>query len=208
LLSRLDETHKANGFANRFLWARVQRSKELPEGAAVPQEASDRLAERLRQAVDFARHSGIVTRDESARELWARVYGPLSAGRPGLTGAILSRAEAQVLRLSILYALLDCSFTVKIAHLKAALAVWEYCEASAAAIFGSRLGDPVADRILDALRAAGAKGMTDTDIYELFGRNRSAKERERALALLKDLKLVRSETSATAGAPRTTWWVT
>src|SRR5262249_29432197 len=30
LLVRLDDTSKANGFANRFLWALVRRSKELP----------------------------------------------------------------------------------------------------------------------------------------------------------------------------------
>jgi hypothetical protein len=113
-----------------------------------------------------------------------------------------------VLRLSVIYALLDSSLTVSLQHLKAALAVWEYCEASALAIFGNRLGDPLADRILEALRAAGDMGTSDNDIYEMFGRNRSARERERALALLKDLKLVRSEIVATGGRPRTVWWAT
>jgi hypothetical protein len=125
-----------------------------------------------------------------------------------LTGAILSRAEAQVLRLSVLYTLLDSSLVVRIEHLKAALAVWQYCEASAQAIFGNRIGDSTADRILEALRQAGAEGMSDNDIYELFGRNRSARERDRALALLEHLKLVRRETVATGGRPRTIWRAT
>lgn len=37
LLARLDDTSKANGFANRFLWPLVRRSKELPDGAAIPE---------------------------------------------------------------------------------------------------------------------------------------------------------------------------
>jgi hypothetical protein len=208
LLARLDETSKANGFANRFLWTLVKRSKELPEGADVPDSVLANLAEHVTTAIEFARKGGIVKRDEASRAIWAQVYGPLSVGKPGLTDAILSRAEAQVLRLSVIYALLDSSLTVSLQHLKAALAVWEYCEASALAIFGNRLGDPLADRILEALRAAGDMGTSDNDIYEMFGRNRSARERERALALLKDLKLVRSEIVATGGRPRTVWWAT
>lgn len=207
LLSRLDENNKANGFANRFLWAVVERSKELPEGAKIPDRIILSLTEKLTQAVTFARRGGIVTRDEDARDAWAKVYGPLSAGRPGLTGAILSRAEAQVLRLSVLYALLDSSLVVRLEHLKAALAVWEYCESSTRAIFGNRLGDPTADRILDALRSAGTEGLTDNDIYELFGRHRSTGERDRALNLLRDLKLVRSQVETTGGRPRTRWVV-
>ena len=137
------------------------------------------------------------------------MYGPLSAGRPGLTGAIFSRAEAQVLRLSVLYALLDCTCTVSIKHLNAALALWKYCEKSAEMIFGNRLGDPVADRILDALREAGDVGMSDYDIHELFGRNKSANERERALVLLKECGLVKSETVSNGrGRPRTVWKAT
>ncbi len=58
LLSRLDETSKANGFANRFIWVFVRRSKELPEGAIIPDEINDHLAGRLSTAVDFARRGG------------------------------------------------------------------------------------------------------------------------------------------------------
>lgn len=47
LLARLDDTSKANGFANRFLWALVRRSKELPEGKPVPDEVLRPLGERL-----------------------------------------------------------------------------------------------------------------------------------------------------------------
>lgn len=47
------------------------------------------------------------------RALWQAIYHDLSEGKPGLLGAVLSRAEAQVLRLSVFYALLDKSDMVK-----------------------------------------------------------------------------------------------
>ena len=208
LALRLDDTSKANGFANRFLWATVTRSKELPEGAEIPEGLLQNLAVRLNLAMDFASKVGVVSRDEAAKALWAQVYGPLSAGKLGLLGAVLSRAEAQVLRLSVIYALLDSSPTVSVEHLKAALAVWDYCEQSAATIFGNKIGDRVADRILEALHGVGDKGLTDNDIYNLFGGNKSAKDRGRALSLLTSRGLVRTEIVKTSGRPKTTWWAT
>lgn len=205
LLARLDDTSKANGFANRFLWALVKRSKELPEGGAVPEDVLQSLAERLSRVISFSRSVSEVKRDEKARELWREVYHDLSEGKPGLLGAVLSRAEAQVLRLSVIYALLDTSATVRVEHLKAALAIWEYCERSAVLIFGQRLGDPTADRILEALKNAGPIGMSDNDIVELFGRHKAASELARAKNLLLGLGLATRETEQTGGRPRTVW---
>jgi hypothetical protein len=205
LLACLDDKDKANGFANRFLWVLVKRSKELPEGGAVPDKLLQPLAERLSTVIAFSRTISEVKRDEAAKALWAEVYHDLSEGKPGLLGAVLSRAEAQVLRLSIVYALLDMSAVVRVEHLRAALAVWEYCERSAVIIFGKRLGDPTADRILEALRNAGPTGMTETQIYNLFGGHKSAKERERALNVLMQLGLAASEQEETPGRTRTVW---
>ena len=81
----------------------------------------------------------------------------------------------------MVYALLDNSTHIDEAHLKAGLAVWEYCEASAVHIFGDALGDPIADDILRALQQAGSAGMTRTAIRDLFGRHRSADRIERRL---------------------------
>src|SRR5262249_2120710 len=116
------------------------------------------LVEQLTTVFTFSRTLSELKRDAHANALWAAVYGPLSEGKPGLLGAIISRAEAQVLRLSVLYAVLDQPKVITVDHLKAALAIWEYCDASARIIFGNRLGDPTADRILEALRAAGPTG--------------------------------------------------
>jgi hypothetical protein len=87
-----------------------------------------------------------------------------------------------VLRLSLLFAVLDCSPAIRAEHVTAALALWDYSEASARRIFGARTGLTVADKILDALGRAGS--MTRTEISNLFGRNKPAAEIDAALALL------------------------
>jgi hypothetical protein len=199
----LTETERANGFANRFLWLAVRRSKLLPEAGAVPEAALAPLVDELREAVAFARDVGEVMRDAEARELWSAVYPGLSADQPGLVGAILNRGEAQVLRLSLLYACLDQAPAIGAVHLQAALALWDYATASARQIFGPRLGAPVADVILDALRGQGP--LTATAISALFGRHRTADEIHQALGFLQDLGLVARRAVASGGRPLTLW---
>ena len=47
---------------------------------------------------------------------------PLSEDRTGLADTVPARSEAQVLRLSMLYALLDCTHIIRHEHIDAALA--------------------------------------------------------------------------------------
>lgn len=201
----LTETERANGFANRFLWMLVRRSKMLPEGGAVPEENLVPLVAELKRVVAFARETDELRRDDLTRQLWADVYPDLSEGKPGMAGAIISRAEAQVLRLSALYAILDCSPIVQPVHLHAALAVWDYAEASAQRIFGDRLGSPLADVILQALAARGP--MTETGIHRLFRGHKLAAEIQGALDHLLELGRVRRKQETTGGRPATLWEV-
>jgi hypothetical protein len=106
----------------------------------------------------------------------------------------------------MLYALLDGKDEVEECHLQAALAVWEYCEASAAHIFGDSLGDPVADDILRALKQAGAEGMARTAISNLFGRHQSANRLGAALCILALRGRARMETRETGGRPTEMWF--
>jgi hypothetical protein len=200
-------TESANGFANRILWARSVRSKCLPEGGSLSDRELDALAVSLRPAVEFGRVARLLRRDDAARKLWAKVYPELSDGQPGLLGAVTSRAEAQVLRLSMLYALLDCSDEIRVPHLEAARAVWDYCEKSARWIFGDALGDPVADTILSGLRGSRDKGLTRSQISGLFERHRAAAEIEAALCLLQEKGLAHSESSETAGRSAEVWFI-
>jgi hypothetical protein len=203
----LIETDALNGFGNRFLWLAVRRSKLLAEGGALHTENLAPLVLRLRQALDFGRKQGLMKRSDEARALWRDIYPVLTADRAGLLGAITNRAEAQIMRLALVYALLDCSPLIEASHLKAALAVWNFCDRSARFIFGEALGDKIADRILDELRCAGSRGITRNDLRELFKRNLTGAKIETALAMLHRLKLASwtKEPRQGAGRPAVVW---
>jgi hypothetical protein len=206
LRARLTRTDTANGFANRFLFPLVKRSQVLPFGGdALRDEVISGLGDRLKTAIAAASSIGRVGWTEGGAEAWKKVYPQLSAARPGLLGAVASRAEAQCIRLALIYALLDGAGNIDLPHVKAALAVWEYAEVSAAHIFGASLGDNVADDILRALQHAGREGMTRTAVRDLFGRHQSADRIGAALALLASRGRAKMETRQSAGRPIEIW---
>jgi Protein of unknown function (DUF3987) len=167
----LTKVEMANGFANRFLFTRVKRSKLLPHGGhlddATLQRLGKQVAERLKQARDLGR----ITMTDVAAEAWAENYTELSGDRPGLLGAILGRAEAQVTRLALIYALLDNKTQMDLPHLGAALVVWAFCEDSATQIWGDMIGDDVPDTIFAALKSGGSTGLRRTEMSNLFSRH-------------------------------------
>jgi hypothetical protein len=132
----MDRTSMTNGYANRFLLACVRRARVLPHGGDLDDSAVRELAMRTRERITQSRKVCRVMMTADARKVWEHAYEILSRGKPGLLGAILGRAEAQTVRLALLYALLDGSDQIGVAHLNAALSVWSYCEASAGYIFG------------------------------------------------------------------------
>jgi hypothetical protein len=205
LLKYLNGCEAANGFANRFLWVAVKRSKELPDGGSLQTVDFAPTIRRLSDAVSFARTVGEMKRDEAARELWHELYGQLSRDRFGLFGVVTSRAEAHVLRLSCLYALLDCSAVVRFPHLVGALEVWRCCEDSCRFIFGDALGDATADTIRAALRR-NPGGLTRTEISNLFERHKTAEEVTRTLELLRAQGMARSSSVTTAGRSAERWF--
>jgi hypothetical protein len=206
LLRHFTETEAANGFANRFIWLLVKRSRILPFGGEWFKVDATALVRRLSSALEFGSAPVEVTWGDGARDVWAGVYGPLSEGKPGLFGAVVGRGEAQVARLAALYAVMNETYEIEHRHLLAALALWDYAEQSARYIFGDATGDPVADQILEALRASRGKGMTKTEISHLFGRNKSAERVARALSLLLSLGRVRRKTQRTGGRQAERWF--
>ena len=206
LRAELCATDQANGFANRFLFACVKRSKVLPFGGdALPDEVVADFTRRLAEAADKARFARQVTMTSVARDLWASVYPQLSEGFDGLLGAVTARSEAHVLRLALGYALLNCRSEIDGTHLSAGLAAWDYCEQSARHIFGSALGDRVADEILRALRAAGPDGLTRTQLSNLFQRHTGSERIQQALGTLEERRLAVMDTRSTGGRPVEFW---
>jgi hypothetical protein len=202
LLRRLDDVEIANGFANRFLLALVRRSKHLPEGGNLDPAALDDLARQVGVAIQRAYGVGVLTRSPAAKDLWAKAYEDFGDGDEGLAGAVTARAEAQALRLSVAYALLDGSALIEVKHLEAALAVWSYCEASTYLIFGDATGDPVADTLLAEVRKAGEQGLDGTEQRDLFSRHVSAARLALARSLLEGKGLIVTTQEETRGRPR------
>jgi len=203
----LTDTDTGNGFANRFLWLAVRRSKLLPEGGDISAIDFAPVSRQLKPIIDHARNCGEMIRTPAAKEKWAEVYPRLSQGRPGLAGAVLSRAEPQVMRLACVYALLDGRAAVDVGHLDAALALWAYSEASVRMVFGDSLGEPAADKLLDALRAA-PDGLTRTQIFiEVFGKNKPSPQIVQLLSNLLTQRLIHRRTErAGRGRPTERWF--
>lgn len=209
LVKLLSESDAHNGFANRFLWICVRRSKALPFGGEWHAVDAAEMVRELRSSLQFAKDMGEVRWGDTAKPIWEERYEQLSEGAPGLFGAVTSRAEAQTLRLALVYALIDSSRFIEEAHLKAALAVWRYAEASARFVFGDTTGDPVADRIEEALLET-PYGLSRTEISEVLGRNQPAKRIEDALSLLYRFGRVRFEEVPARGdgkRPAQRWYV-
>ena len=174
---RLNSNDLVNGYANRFLFACVQRSKNLPDSGNLSQGDINRLVMRFQQAKQFAQDVFEMKRDDEAKELWQSVYERLVEDKEGTFGKVVARARAQILRLSCIYALLDCSSLIKRVHLESALAAWQYCEDSARYIFSEGKALSVdAQKLCDALHAnasAGKDFLTRTEQSDVFGRNKA-----------------------------------
>jgi hypothetical protein len=192
LLARLSETESFNGFANRFLFVCVRRSKLLPESGGTVDLSG--IIPRLKKAVEFAQNVGELRRDEAARAILREIYEDLTRDQPGLLGSVLARDAAHIVRLSMIYALLDGSNIIRSEHLMAVVACWEYVQASARYIFGLMTGNPMADKIYEAAWQAGLEGISRTYINNnIFKRNQAAGRIDQAIQVLLSLGKVRVE---------------
>jgi len=188
LRDKLTSTDAANGFGNRFLWLAVRRTRLLPFPAS-PGPFVAPYVGALHRAIEEAQQPRELGWAPVARSRWAAVYEDLSERRRvGLSGALTARAEAQVARLALVHALLDRAEAIEPAHLDAACALWDYAERSVTHIFGTSLGDPLADWMIDYLREASA---TRTELRRESGVHDAARL-SAAIGLLVRLGLVRA----------------
>jgi hypothetical protein len=203
LIQRVCDTDAHNGFLNRFLWVCVRRSKLLPHGGRPVELAG--FAEALAAALRFAEEDAAMTWTADGWQLWEEVYSRLTADRPGLFGLVTGRAEAQVLRLSMVYALLAKSAVIDFEHLQAALEVWRYCEDSARHVFGERYGVPLLDELLAHLRSH-PEGLTRNEIRNVFARHVTSAELSQALDTLREMGQAWEEREPTAGRTTSRWF--
>lgn len=208
LTQSMDSVSISNGFANRFVFFCVRRSKSLPHGGRLSEDEIQRMGIKLKAALDAGRRIEQVEMSPAAYALWPAIYEDLARERPGMLASLASRAHPHTLRLALIYALLDRSPRIDVQHLKAASAVWEFGEASAKYAFGDATGNRLADEALRALRRT-PEGLSRTGFRDLFGRNRSTNEITEALADLAAAKLADKQTvTGNGGRPTEMWFAT
>ena len=207
-----------NGFGNRVLWTYVDRRKSVSSPRPLRGTEITPLVWRLRLALESARRSGEVMRSPEAELLWKGLYGEIvDDAAEGIVDAVVARGEAQLLRLSLIYALLDGSATIGPRHLESAWEVWRYCRWSAQHIWvGDGTGDPDLDRIADLLSAGDELSASQLD--RMFHGHRSIPElRAKAISTGiameytrdtggRPARMLRAAEKAEKG-PSSRWWV-
>ncbi len=204
LLAKVAESDALGGSLNRFIVTAARRSKLLPSGGNLDEQTIEDFGRKIAFVASRARRVGVLRRTPAAEECWASLYAELADDDPGgLLGAVIARDSAQILRLSVTYALLDGMNRIEVEHIAAAQAIWEYARASAAAIFGAATGDRVADLILAELQSRGSEGLDGTAIRDLLGRHAKRERIDQAIATLEQRGLATKATKATQGRPKT-----
>ncbi len=211
LIAKTSDLDIANGMLNRFVIVAVKRSKVLPNGGRLSTDEVVKLGNRIKLLLDRARSISEVTLSPAAEEAWGHIYCTGFSEEAGLVGSIVARGDAQTLRMALIYALMDEStygfdggpFQIQQEHIRAAYAFWQYIEASTRHIFGARLGNVKADRLLNALRDVFPEGLDFTAQRDLFKHHASEKELNDIRAVLDSRGLIRTETVETGGRPKT-----
>jgi hypothetical protein len=201
LRAHLTDLDIANGLANRFLIVAVKRTRPVPSPPRISESVRMTLATKITAVLDHARTVGFLPRTAGAERLWCELYPMLSTERPGLAGALLARGPAHVRRLELLFALLDKAKAVDVAHLKAAVAWWDYCVASVGLLFADRTGSWVADRIKAEMLPGTTLSLTDIR-EQMFSKHVPGALLRDGLDLLRELGDVELGTQSTNGRDR------
>lgn len=195
----LGDVQAVNGFGNRFLWVCARRAKLVPLPTRMPDVELAPLQRELWRLVGLAQQRGTMTMTSSAEALWESLYTDLSQEHSGLAGSIINRAEAQTLRLALIYALFDGQGQIEEAHLQAALALWRYAQESAMYIFGDRLADPLEEKVLEALKAGP---LTATELSAALNRHVPRERLQPILQQLEGQQRIRIKKQKNGGRPR------
>ena len=194
------------GLGNRFLWCCIRRNGKKPHPVRMRDDTIAELAGSFRRAFEHARTLEIVGwADESVRAQWASVYEELSEGGHGVLGAMTGRSEAQVLRLAMVYTLLDEKPNIEAVHLDAALALWDYCGKSAKYLFGH--DDPIADaaaKVMKHFTDIPNAEISRTELGTLLG-SRDKKLKDKVVQRLLASNLIDSIEHKTPGRTRTVY---
>lgn len=195
----------SNGFANRFLFTCATRGDLLPNGGNLDEQLVVDLGRKVGDSLDRARTLGLLRRTSAADELWRKLYADMAGDTPGgLLGGLVARAEAQVLRLSLVYALTDASSRVDLKHLEAAWAMWRYCRQSAEFIFGDQVpGGRDGAKVWSIIREAGPGGIARNALSQTLSGKLVGAPLDRVLGQLEGHGWIQLIIVPTRGRPKT-----
>jgi hypothetical protein len=209
LQQKIAKSEIEGGFANRFLWVAVQGKPE-PVYDAPWIDWSDQTHSDISACFDLLGEfcqpfenpaqgvkpvANVITWSPEAKKLWQEFYR--EQRKPARTGGmleyILQRASAHVLRLTLIYTALDRSLVIQAVHIRAALAVWDYCRRSAIWIFGYRTESTDAEKIRWELERSEDGIMRSRISSVVFSGHASATRIDQALSALVAAGLARME---------------
>ena len=185
----------------------MRRSKTLPRGGESDIYNITNCLDDLKEVILWARGTGQLHRSEEAEEFWDKTYRELTRELSGVYGAMTSRAEAQVLRLSMIYALADHSVEISVDHLKAALAVWNYARDSVRYLFSKELKDAKLIKAFHADQESRGQGNLPARPYcrRLPASHNPPTSWSKCLRILEEGGYVIKESRKTAGRPAEIW---
>ena len=191
LRKRLEKTDNTNGFSNRIMWLVVKRAKVVACPPPIQWKSHPKILQALRDIkTNLTAHPRTFSWQQETLSEWNRYYRSKKDSGTGMIGPIIARSAPHVLRLAMLYAVLDASTLIEPRHVEAAIAFVDYCERCAQWIFQERTGNKAADKILWNLERRPA-GMTRNEIqHEVFSNHCSETTLNMALSQLVDMNLV------------------
>ena len=199
----LGDVSTKNGFANRFCFFFVQRVCSLADPGRPPESDLRNFATKLTAAIEFGERVKEMKRSPEAVSIWKPLYEKLNTPRVGRRhNDVCARSAPQVVRLSMIYALLDHSTVIEPCHIASALALWNYCESTSRFVFGDSVGDKLAEKILELLKTK-PEGMITREITHKIGNKKGISD---ALRLLVENGLVRVESLKDTSAHRGQRW--
>jgi hypothetical protein len=189
------------GSWNRFLWIASKRARLRPHGGDF--DDLTELQASVRSVVTHAQNVGRMRRTPAADRLWETEYlrrAEVRAG--GVVGAIIGRADSQLLRLSMLAALCRKEPVVDVEDLAAALSLWQYVDETVRMLFAG-CEDPVVARIIGAIRAE--PGISRSALHRQTAKGMPAARFVQMLERAAATGAVEAEQTETAGRPREVW---
>ncbi len=212
LRNRIEPTMLTNGYSNRWLYVIGKPTAymvELPpagglDGDVVP------LAQKIAANVQASRANltGKVPFTPDASALIEETAKAIQKNNyKGMIAEQSTRWKAQIFKLSLIYAAIDGSDTIRAFHVAAARSAWAYAHRCANAFFSGLTGNDQTDALLQMWSTRGYQPLTLDEIGQLF--NNKVKSNNR-LVMMDELVVEgvvskHERTSENGGRPATVY---